>query len=381
MLILAICVLANMMDGFDVLAIAFTGPAIMKAWTLGPATLGYLFSAGLAGVMLGSLFISPLADAFGRRRVALLGLLVMAVGMLGSAAALDVSQLIALRLFTGLGIGGVLATLNTIVAEVSSPKQRNLAMSIFSMGYPLGSTVGGVLAVMLMQRYGWQSIFLIGGAITLVVFLLHLAFLPESAAPEGGRRRVPLSALASPSTFIICAAFFLNMISFYFMLNWTPKLVEALGLPATTGATATVVLNMGSLIGGITYGVLADWLGWRRVGQVYFIGFAAFIILFAFISGSIAPLFIIAFIAGIFMAGAMTVLYVLAPAIFPPDIRATGTGLAIGIGRAGATLGPILAGYALAAGIGRIPLYLLFAAPPLLVAFLLRRVRTPALEG
>jgi len=384
-LVVGICVLANMVDGFDVLAIAFTGPAIMKDWGLGPGTLGLLFSAGLAGVMLGSLAISPLADSFGRRRVALSCLFAMAMGMLASAAAQNAGQLIALRLFTGLGIGGVLATLNTIVAEVSSPRQRNLTMSIFSMGYPLGSTIGGLLAVALISAHGWQSIFLIGGLGTLVVFLLHLVWLPESARRGATQRRVPFAALLSPAlrggTLAICAAFFLNMISFYFVLNWTPKLVEALGLPVATGMTATVLLNTGSLIGGVTYGVLADRFGWRRVGQGYFLGFAAFVLLFALTGASVAILFAIAFLAGIFMAGAMTVLYVLAPAIFPGELRATGTGLAIGIGRAGATLGPVLAGYALAGGLARGALYLLFALPPLAVALIVRRVRAPTLEG
>ncbi|MBC2778912.1 MFS transporter [Parasphingopyxis marina] len=380
LIVIGVCVLANMVDGFDVMAIAYTGGAIMGEWSLDPAMLGYLFSAGLAGMMLGSLFISPFADMFGRRRVALACMAAMAAGMFASGLAQSVEQLLALRLFTGLGIGGILATLNTVVAETAPPARRNLAISVFSMGYPAGSMLGGLVAVAVMDGQGWQWVFFAGGIGTFIVFLLNWAFLPEPRQQRSaGAPRFPLKTFVAPGvrsgTIIICLAFFLNMMSFFFILNWTPKLVENLGLSREIGVTATLLLNFGSLAGGLSYGVLADRLGWKRVCQIYFASFAVLIAIFGLLPAAVAPLFVVAILAGIFMAGAMTSLYALAPIVFPPEIRAGGTGLAIGIGRFGATLGPIIAGYALASGVDRAPLYILFAIPPLLVVLLMQTLR------
>jgi len=377
-LTIAICTLANMVDGFDVLAIAFTSSAIMREWQLEPATLGLLFSAGLAGMVLGSLLISPLADRIGRRPVALGCMAAMSVGMFGAAIADSAMVLMAFRFVTGLGIGGVLSTLNTVVAEVAPPHRRNMSMSILAIGYPLGSTLGGLVAVACIAALGWRSVFFIGGIATVAVLLLNWFFLPESRTKAaGGKRSTPYSALLSakfrPATTFLCLAFFLHMICFFFVLNWTPRLVEMLGLSAEIGVTATIILNIGSLAGGLGYGLLADRLGWRAVGSSCFFAFAAFIAIFGFLPPSIPLIFALSALVGLAMSGAMTSLYALAPLLYPADLRASGTGMAISVGRIGATIGPALAGFAIGEGLDRTWLYGIFAVPPLLVALLMSR--------
>src|SRR5512139_538582 len=136
----SICMAINMLDGFDVLAIAFTGPLIAKEWQLSPTQLGPLFSAGLAGMTLGSLLLSPLADIFGRRRLVLLGLVMITAGMIFSGLARGLNDLLMLRLFTGLGIGALLPSINTIVTEYASYKRKDFAVSFMSVGYPIGAT-------------------------------------------------------------------------------------------------------------------------------------------------------------------------------------------------------------------------------------------------
>jgi MFS family permease len=374
---LAGCLLANIVDGFDVLVVAFAGSAIMADWKLDPATLGLLFSAGLVGMMLGSLFIAPLADRYGRRKVSLLCMMLMSVGMLLSATAGGAEHLIAFRLLTGLGIGGVLATLNTVVAEISVPAHRNLTMAIFSAGYPLGSVLGGGIAIGLIASHGWQIVFLAGGALTTLVFLVNLAFLPEGEAPaargdgQAGFVRSLFGAGLAKQTIGICAAFFLNMISFYFILNWTPKMTEYLGFSADVGNLTTVIINAGSLLGPLIFGILADRLGLLKVAKVYFLGFGVAIAAFGFIPAQVVALYGLALAVGLCMAGAMTSLYASAPLIFPRNVRAGGTGLAIGIGRLGGALGLALAGFALNLGVTRGLIYLLFSLPPLLVVLLL----------
>jgi len=372
-------ILGNLVDGYGVVAVAFIGKAIERVWNLDPAMLGLVFASGPAGMMLGSLVIAPFADRFGRRRITLASLLLVALGMFGAAMAGNVMQLLAMLLITGLGIGGVLATLNTVVAEIAPPERRNSVMAIFSAGYPLGSTLAGGLAIGLMMTHGWQIVFLLGGGLAFFVFLVNLFTLPEpaplpqgaAARPKGAMRAQLFGEGQRGSTIAICLVFFLNMISFYFILLWTARLTIALGVPENVGATAMTIVNIGSLVGPFIFGFLADRLGLVRVAGFYFVAFSVAIALFALTSGNLWTIYVAAALVGLMMAGAMTSLYASTPLLFAAEVRAAGTGLAIGIGRLGATAGPFLAGLALQFGIGRSGLYCLFALPPLLVAFIL----------
>lgn len=369
-LALAGCIFANIVDGYDVLSIAFAGSAIMEDWGISPAVLGTIFSAGLAGMMLGSLFISPLADRFGRRRISLVCMAMMTVGMFCAAASNGPGQLIAARLLTGLGIGGVLAALNTAVAEMARPDRRNIILSIFSAGYPMGSIFGGLIAIWLIGDFGWRVVFLAGGALTGLVFLINLFTLPESSGSTGRMQLFSkqfLGKLFGPErrsiTIAFCVAFFLHMMVFFFVLNWTPRLVEQLGFSAQTGNGVTVVLNVGSLLGPLLFGWLADRVGLFQMARAFFAIFAVSVVLLGLAPAILPLLYLAALLVGLAMAGAMTSLYAAAPVIFPGPVRAAGTGLAIGLGRLGGTLGPSLAGFAIAAGLGRIPLHLVFAVP------------------
>jgi len=361
---------ANVVDGFDVLAVAFTGSAIMAEWHLSPALLGTIFSAGLAGMMLGSLFIAPLADRYGRRPVSLACMATMSLGMFAAAGAHTPVHLITARLLTGLGIGGVLAALNTVVAEIAPPARRNTILAVFSAGYPLGSVLGGLLAIGLVSSMGWRVVFVGGGALTALALLINAFTLPESAAPAarirlfGGAFFRTLFGGANRSiTLAYCAAFMLHMLAFFFILNWTPKLVEAMGFTAEQGNGVTVVINLGSLLGPLFFGWLADRLGLFRMARYYFLLFAASIVLLGLAPPVLPVLYAAALLAGLAMAGAMTSLYASAPVIFPAPVRAAGTGLGIGIGRLGGTLGPMLGGAAIGAGMGRVPLHVIMAVP------------------
>jgi MFS family permease len=384
------CVLGNIVDGFDILAVAYTGSAIMGAWRLDPATLGMIFSAGLFGMTLGSLLIAPFADRYGRRTVTLACLFTMAAGMLACGAAQNATQLIVLRFVTGLGIGGVMATLVTVVAEIASERRRNLTMALFSMGYPLGATLGGVVAMLLIGRFGWQSVFVLGGVLTFVVFGLNYLYLPESLttrAPGTMRSRYTQDLFGSSRFFTLamCLAFFLNMLSFFFINNWTPKLTEALGLDAQVGIVTGVLLSAGSLAGSLSFGFMADRFGLNVTAKCYFLCFGVLIAAFSIIGPQAIQLYALALATGLFMSGAMTSLYSIAPLVFEPKVRASGIGLAIGVGRLGATLGPLLAGFALNFGLERALIYLLYALPPLLVVALisplLRRRTAPVVES
>ena len=175
------CIVINTLDGFDVLVVAFAGASIASEWGLTPESLGILFSVGLLGMTLGSIFISPLADKHGRRPVTLFCLVTITIGMYLSALTQELSQLALMRFITGLGIGGMLASLNTLVAEYSPEKLRSLMVSLLQAGYPIGATVGGIVSYFLINEYGWRSLFWFGGSMSLLILPVAILKLPESA--------------------------------------------------------------------------------------------------------------------------------------------------------------------------------------------------------
>ncbi|MBW8770976.1 MAG: MFS transporter, partial [Gemmatimonadetes bacterium] len=162
----AICVLLTALDGFDVLSISFASPGIAAEWHINRAVLGGVLSMELIGMSAGSVFVGSLADRIGRRPVTLLCLVIMAIGMWLATTATDVTTLSAYRLFTGLGIGGMLASSNAIVAEFANSKRRNLAVSLMACGYPLGAIVGGSIASRLLVGGTWRSVFGFGAIVS-----------------------------------------------------------------------------------------------------------------------------------------------------------------------------------------------------------------------
>jgi benzoate transport len=409
---IALCVVLNMLDGYDVLVMAFTASDVAREWKLSGAGLGVLLSAGLFGMAGGSLFVAPWADRFGRRAITLLCLAVITLGMLLSAAAQAPAQLTALRVLTGLGIGGILASLNVITAEYSPARWRSTAISLQVTGYPIGATVGGSVAALLIARYGWRSAFLFGAVCSALMIPVVVKSLPESLdfliarRPHGALARLnallrrmghaPVEELPEPpaqeravanpvsrllagdyvsSTLPIWGAFFLLMFSFYFITSWTPRLLVAAGLSTTQGITGGVLLNLGGIAGGSLFGYLATWQPLKRLAGAYLVATAAGMLLFGLFAADLRAAFPIALAIGVFLFGSMVGLYAAAPLLYPAAIRATGMGWAIGIGRIGAILAPLSAGLLVDAGWGTSALYFAFAAPLAVAALLVRALR------
>jgi MFS family permease len=209
--VVALCMLMNMLDGMDVMVIAYAAPSLAKAWTIEPGTLGVVFSAGLAGMTLGAMFLAPVADRIGRRRMIMTCIVVMGLGTLLTAYAANVTQMILLRLVSGLGIGAMLATSATMSAEFVPTRIKNFGVSIVFAGYPAGAVLSGLVAAWIIPEHGWQAIFVFAGVVTLATLLLVAPLLPESLEflAKSGRadalasvnrvlarmRRAPLAAL------------------------------------------------------------------------------------------------------------------------------------------------------------------------------------------
>lgn len=180
---IAVATALNALDGFDVLSISFAAPGISKEWGIDRAALGLVLSMELIGMGIGALILGAMADRIGRRPTILACLVVMASGMFLASTAQNLTVLSAFRLFTGLGIGGMLAATNAIVAECSNARRRNLSVAIMAGGYPMGAIVGGSIAAFLLGTTGrWQSVFEFGAIITAAFIPLVLWLVPETIA-------------------------------------------------------------------------------------------------------------------------------------------------------------------------------------------------------
>jgi benzoate transport len=406
------CMVLNSIDGFDVLAISFAAPVISEEWGLTPQKLGLLFSSGLAGMAAGSLFVAPLADRLGRRWMTLASVLGVTVGMFLSALTQNVLQLAATRVVTGLAIGAMLPSLATVVAEYSSARRRELCVVVMSTGYPIGATIGGIAAVFLIASFGWRGVFVFGGLLSLAMLPIVSRTLPESLAflaarrPEGALERVNLllrrlgrreiDRMPEPrrqekasvrdlvkgrlgaSSAALCTAFFCVMASFYFVVNWTPKLLVNAGLRAEQGISGGVLLNVGGIVGATVLGLLAARVGPFRIVALTMLAGAAAVVSFGYLADTLTVAMVLAAVAGYFLFGSMVGLYAIMPSVFPAEVRNTGAGLSIGVGRIGAIVSPYLAGVLLAAGWSSSATYLAFALPLLVAAvatFLLAGLR------
>jgi MFS family permease len=178
--IIAIAVLLNAMDGFDILSIAFASPGIAREWHINQLELGIVLSMELIGMALGSILLGGFADKLGRRPTLLSCLVVMTAGMILATSASSLLELSIWRVVTGLGIGGMLSCTNAVVAEFSNAKWRGFCISVMVIGYPLGGGLGGLFASSLISRYDWRSVFYLGAAATATLLPIAFFLVPES---------------------------------------------------------------------------------------------------------------------------------------------------------------------------------------------------------
>jgi MFS family permease len=334
---------------------------------------------------------------------------IISIGMLGSAITSTVSELAVLRLITGLGVGSLLASGNTLLAEYSSDRWRDFSISAMVVGYPAGAIVGGSISAYLITAFGWRSAFIFGGVCSSVL-LPAVLYLPESLdfilSRRGGdtldrvnavMRRIghpPMSNLPDVTreetstravfgvfeprflrgTLLICLCYFMLMFSFYFVLSWTPKNLVDLGFTVQQGIFGSVLLNVGGILGGLAFGYFAGKSQSRKVSAYMLAALFAAFVGYGALHAGLVPLMTGAFVAGFFMIGSMASLYSLVPQIYPALVRNTGTGLAIGVGRVGAVIGPYVGGLLIGAGWQRLSYYSVLALPVLVSAFAVRRI-------
>ncbi len=385
-LVVAICFVLNMLDGMDVVLMSYAAPVLAESWDISGAALGIVFSAALVGMTLGCLAIAPLADVIGRRKMILVALIIITTGMLISGASQTIFQLAAARVYTGLGIGAIIASMAAMVAEYSSDKHRNFCVALLQAGYPIGAVLTGFVSAEVMPLHGWRPMF-IGATIVSALMLPIVYFLlPESL--EHIAKRQPKNALdtinktlikmgykaskklppkpetissgtsvkslfsngRAVSTLMLWCGVMLGFFTLYFVISWIPKIAMDAGLPLEKAIYAGTAYNLGAFAGSIFLGWISARYGLQKMIFLFFVLAAVSMMLFASISMNVIMILFCAFVIGITLNGGFNGFFPTAARLYPTELRATGVGWAVGAGRAGAVAGPMVGGYLLQSG-------------------------------
>jgi AAHS family 4-hydroxybenzoate transporter-like MFS transporter len=402
-LIAVVCGAIVLLDGFDAQVIGYVVPALKTSLHLDQTALGHVASAGLAGMLVGALVFGPLADVLGRRPVLIVCPLIFGVGALLTTTASSESSLIAFRLLTGFGMGGAMPNTIALTAEYMPKRIRASAVMIMFCGFSIGAAVVGWAAAVLIPRFGWQAVFVVGGVLPLVITAFVVAFLPESIRfllrkPGGEQRaatylsriapdvprtaRLVLAEERSPGgnlvtqlfvdgryrvTLLLWVMFFANLLDLYFIASWLPTIIKGTGIPEGRAILISTLLQVGGLVGAVVLGKVLDRrLSFRLLALVY-VAAAACVFLIGESGTSSAWLIVTVFAAGFGVIGAQFGANAIAAEVYPTAYRSTGVGWAFGVGRIGSIIGPTL-GAALV-GVGTTPrLFALAAVPPLVAA-------------
>ncbi|MET7990751.1 MFS transporter [Amycolatopsis sp. NPDC005232] len=390
----------NLIDGFDLLVTSFVGPTITREWHLSPSAVGVLLSGGLAGMAFGALFLAPLADRFGRRRLTVGCLALASLGMLAASVSQDFSQLLVCRLVTGAAVGAMAASLPVLTSEYANTRRRGLVVALITTGYGLGSVIAGVASSILLGSFGWRSVFVLGCVATAILFVVGLRFLPESmdylvarrprealarfnrilvsmgrpaveelpaAASASASRKVALESLFRGSnavrTVLVWVAFTAAQLMFYFASSWTPSLLLQAGMSNQQGISGGLLFSLGGVTGAVLLALLVSRVRASRLTAAYFAMGALALILFSVSLGTLASALVVAVLVGLFLNGTVSGITVIVPTTYPAEARATALGLAVAVSRLGAVLAPLLAGVLLEAGWAPGSMFRIFAIP------------------
>ncbi len=410
----ALCFAVTLLDGFDVQAMAFVAPAVATSWGVGVKTLAPVLSASLIGLFVGSLVGGPAGDRYGRKRAMLVAFTLVGAATLGGATAGSMGELFTWRLLAGLGLGGSIPNALTLTAEYVPTRLRSVVLTLMLSGIPVGAALGGIVAARLVPSSGWQAVFVVGGVMPLALTAALAFALPESLqflalhdaeapalrrllarlAPDaptvslsGADAEVATDTKApastgSPelevapvrqllqegrtrSTLALWLVFFCNLFTVYLLLSWIPVALTSAGLPPAAAIRTAVAFNLGGVPGGLLFAALIDRYRFdpHRVLALAFAAVATLAVAASFIDPTSGAFFAVTTLMGAGIMGGQLSISALAADVYPTSIRSTGIGWAIGVGRVGALVSPLVGGYFLAYSEHAASLFSLAALP------------------
>lgn len=380
--VLILCFIIMTIDGFDAQAIGFVAPIIAVAWGVSKASFSPVFAAGLLGMALGALLFGALADRFGRKAIIVVCFAAFGVLTVAKAHAASITLLTILQFSAGLGVGGAMPNAIALISEFSPARRRALMVTVAGAGYSVGASGAGFLTARLAGTYGWGATLVTGGAAALVLTPVLMVLLPDSIrfmmlsgapAPKLTRllKKIDPQLPAQPDftltsseerlaglpvrhlfrerrgvmTALLWLAVFMDLLVIYYMTSWLPVTIHGVGgISVEDAAVAAALFSAAGLFGTPAIGQLMDWFGPARIlGLSFFVASACIALIGSFASSHLA-LKLIVFMAGFWSVGAHLGLSALAGELYPTFMRATGVGWALGVGRAGSLLSPVLGG-------------------------------------
>ena len=382
--IFTLCALCMIMDGFDVQALGYAVPSIAKDWSISPALFGAVAGYTNTGVLLGQLSFTMIADRVGRRPVLVMGTLAFAVLVILTGLTQNITQLKIMRLLGGMALGSIIPNATALFSELSPRVARIRLLTWLGIGFTAGAAIAGFVANWLIPAFGWRSVFYFGGVAPIVIAVMMIVWLPESltfltlkqrrldyvgtwlrrinpavhissstrfVVHEEAKQGVPFMHLFRDKrglvTLMLWVVFFLNLFNLYSLAFWIPTIVTASGY-----AKSAILVGTMLQVGGTVSPFLFAWLVMRKgFIPVLAATFVVAAIAIAFIGQpgiSLALLVTIVFIAGACVVGSQPSLNALAATYYPTSLRSTGVGWALGIGRAGSIVGPVMTGQFLA---------------------------------
>jgi len=409
-MVLILAVVLAALDGYDALSMAFVAPALALDWKIGKDVIGLLLASSLAGMAIGAIALSPLADKLGRRIVVLGALVILTTGTAVSAAAASVPVLAASRVLTGVGIGVMVAMTTLISAEFTNVRRRSLAVAaVATLGFPLGGIIGGLASSAILKAATWHWVFLTGSICGAILFLVAALTLPESPAfhiarrsedalaranralarlgqaemaelpPVPDRRHSGYAALFAPGLRAIVLRLMgvaiLIATTSYYILNWLPLMVVDAGFTPAQGSLVSALSGSIGFVGGIGFAAFASRFPPTKVAATAMVG-AGLALAAVGLAPPVISLFVIsAGVLGFCLAGTTGMLYAIMADSFPAALRASGMGLVMGGARIASASGPAIAGVMFAHGMTRASVSLVFVLGPLLAALLIGTFR------
>jgi AAHS family 4-hydroxybenzoate transporter-like MFS transporter len=355
--VMLLCAMVAFCDGLDTQAIAFVAPVISAQWGIAPASLGPVFSSGLVGLALGAFLFGPLADRFGRKPVILFCVALFATCALGTTMAHTIGQLTIWRVATGLGLGGVLPNLISLTNDYASPRLRHVLVMVMFCGFPLGATLGGLATAPIVAVAGWQGVFYLGGGLPMVLLPVLWMGLPSvrpssvgsSSAAAGTVGQIFADGRLVP-TLLLWMAFFCNLLVMYFLVNWMPSLLSLVGSSLSVATLSTAILNLGGILGALVLSYLIARYDPLLLLVVAYLSGALGLLVIG-LGGNDVPLLMMASAyVGAVVVGGQIAMNAVTAAFYPASVKSTGVGWALGIGRIGSIIGPLLGGALLKLG-------------------------------
>lgn len=382
----------QIVDGFDLLAIAFAASSIAKSWELTPSSLGLVFASGSAGSILGAVFVGYLADIFGRKRIIITATIIIALSSLATAFMPSLSGLAMCRFVTGIGLGAMSPLVLAYNSEFFPERLRGRTSALLVAMLQMGQIIGGGIAAVVVPSFGWPAIFIIGSVAPaiMVPFLMTLPkspvnpvredatqlqgdsipheahdlesqlqkksaidhFMPFRRIIADGRKKIYIALLV---------AMYLGASSGYFMNSWTPILLEKRGALIEVTLLCLSFYHGGGVVGSLILGWLMDRNPPHKVIFIAFLSGVPVLALLGLVPPDAVYLYLISFILGLVLPSGLLSLLSVSTVAFPNDVRVHVLASLTVVARSAAVLTPLVVGFLLTSGATPFLLFIIVA--------------------